>query len=199
MIKLLTIATHLADSLHYLRGVRFDVTDVADNADYQKALELGQKAHEQLLAMIDEMEDAIVSPTQAVVVQQPSNPLQRLIDELYKNKSLHSQLAKNAESENSRYNSNYIHFEKGVAYGFELAIEMLAKFQLWNDARTNPPKFDENRKFPYITTFLCVIKYEGEYHILDKMYDFTENEWLNNEPAVLFWQEYPALPKEVLE
>ena len=55
MIKLLTIATHLADSLHYLRGVRFDVTDVADNADYQKALELGQKAHEQLLAMIDEM------------------------------------------------------------------------------------------------------------------------------------------------
>lgn len=57
MIKLLTIATHLADSLHYLRGVRFDVTDVADNADYQKALELGQKAHEQLLAMIDEMAD----------------------------------------------------------------------------------------------------------------------------------------------
>lgn len=57
MIKLLTIATHLADSLHYLRGVRFDITGVADSTDYQKALQLGQKAYEALLAVIDEMAD----------------------------------------------------------------------------------------------------------------------------------------------
>lgn len=54
MIKLLAIAAHLADSLHYLSGVRFDMLDIDNNQNYQKALELSQKAHTDLLKVIDD-------------------------------------------------------------------------------------------------------------------------------------------------
>lgn len=127
------------------------------------------------------------------------NPLQPLIDEMHQNKKLHSQLAKNAESKNNRYNSNYIHFEQGVAYGFELAIEILAKFNFWNDARTNPPKFDKNRKNSYFAGFMCVVKHSGQYFIWEETYDFIENKWFSSESEVLFWQEYPMMPKELLK
>lgn len=127
------------------------------------------------------------------------NPLQPLIDEMRQNKKLHSQLAKNAENENNRYNDNYVHFEKGVVYGFELAIEMLAKFNFWNDARTNPPKFDKNRKYPYLAGFMCVVKHSGQYFIWEETYDFIENKWFSSQSEVLYWQEYPVMPKELLE
>lgn len=126
------------------------------------------------------------------------NPLQPLIDEMHKNKLLHSQLAKNAESENNRHNSNYIHFEQGVAYGFELAIEMLAKFQFWNDALTNPPKFDKNRVFPSCPSFLCIASGYDGYSITKRSYSFKKNDWVFPE-NILYWQEYNILPKSLLK
>lgn len=129
------------------------------------------------------------------------NPLQRLIDEMHQHKKLHSQLAKNAESENNRHNSNYVHFEQGVAYGFELAIEILAKFNFWNNARTNPPKFDGNRISPYYTKFVCVAKYRDIVHCFftEGIYDFHNECWACGDMfEVLYWQEYSVIPKELL-
>ncbi len=127
------------------------------------------------------------------------NPLQSLIDEMHQNKKLHSQLAKNAESENNRHNSNYIHFEQGVSYGFELAIEILAKFKFWNDALINPPKFDKNRERNYYPLFICITKYNNSINIINScIYDFDANKWLvDDKTEVLYWQEYSILPKGV--
>lgn len=129
------------------------------------------------------------------------NPLQPLIDEMHQNKKLHSQLAQNAESENNRHNSNYVHFEKGVAYGFELAIEILAKFNFWNDARTNPPKFDDRRKYPTLATFICIARYDNNRMISEFIYDFVENKWLGvgEKTEILYWQEHSIIPKELLK
>lgn len=128
------------------------------------------------------------------------NPLQNLIDEMNQNKKVHAQLAKNAENERNRYNDNYVHFEQGVAYGFELAIEIVAKFNFWNNAITNPPKFDKNRQYPYMASFLCIVKKNnGQYVISEKVYNFTENKWLYTEAEILYWQEYPVIPKELLK
>lgn len=130
------------------------------------------------------------------------NHLQPLIDEMHKNKMLHSQLAKNAERENNRYNSNYIHFEKGVAYGFELAIEIIANFKFWNNACINPPKFDENRINPHYPKFICVTKYHDNSSCFfnEMKYDFEHNRWQDSDIFdVLYWQEYSILPKELLK
>lgn len=69
-------------------------------------------------------------------------------------------------------------FSDGVVYGFELAIEILAKFNFWNDARTNPPKFDDRRKYPTLATFICVARYDNNCIVSEFIYDFTENKWL---------------------
>lgn len=130
------------------------------------------------------------------------NPLQPLIDEMHQNKKLYSQLAQNAESKNNRYNDNYVHFEKGVAYGFELAIEILAKFQFWNDARTTPPKFDDNRIIPYYTKFVCVVKYRDieSCFFTEGTYDFKNERWACGDIfEVLYWQEYSVMPKVLLK
>lgn len=126
------------------------------------------------------------------------NPLQKLIDELNQEKKLHAQLAKNAENECQSVENGYADFEKGVAYGFELAIEILAKFQFWNDARTNPPKFDERRECPSRPHFICVNQdFYGAYYVSSRPYDFDENDWLSLD-EVVYWQEYSIKPKELL-
>lgn len=109
-------------------------------------------------------------------------------------------MAINAEKENNRHNSNYVHFEQGVAYGFELALEKVAKFQFWNDARTNPPKFDKNRERNYYPLFICVTKYNNSINniVNSCIYDFDANKWLvDDKTEVLYWQEYSILPKGV--
>lgn len=197
MIELLSICAELADCLHYLRGVKFSHIDNVSNQDLIKALELGEKAHADLLRIANN--DTFTRSNGETKMIKQLNPLQKIIDEMHKNKLLHSQLAKNAEDERSRYNDNYVHFEKGVAYGFELAIEMLAKFNFWNDARTNPPKFDESRKHPCLASFMCVVKHNGQYFIWETTYDSVQNKWFSSESEVLFWQEYPMMPKELLK
>lgn len=76
------------------------------------------------------------------------NPLQPLIDELHQEKKAHSQLAKNAENERQSVENGYADFEKGVAYGFGLALEKVANFKNWQNAFINPPKFDVRRAYP---------------------------------------------------
>lgn len=51
MIELLSIATRLADCLHYLRGVKYFHAYNADNKDLNKALELSETAHADLLVL----------------------------------------------------------------------------------------------------------------------------------------------------
>lgn len=201
MIELLSICAELADCLHYLRGVRFSHIDNVSNQDLIKALELGEKAHTDLLRITNN--DTFTRSNGETKMIKQLNPLQGIIDEMHKNKLLHSQLAKNAESENNRYNSNYnyIHFEHGVAYGFKLAIEIIANFKFWNNACINPPKFDENRINPHYPPFACVVKYDnGEYNLDRCYYDFNANQWKVGVCCqVVFWQEYSILPKEILE
>lgn len=129
------------------------------------------------------------------------NPLQKLIDEFYQDKLLHSELAQNAENERQSVENGYADFLKGVVRGLELVIEKVAKFQFWNDARTNPPKFDENRECPNCPPFACVVKYDnGEYNLDRCYYNFEMNKWeVGIRCQVVFWQEYSILPKEVLE
>lgn len=128
------------------------------------------------------------------------NPLQSLIDELHQNKKLHSQLAKNAENDHQSAENGYADFEKGVAYGFELAIEIIAKFQLWQNADVNPPKFDKRRRNPDCPSLMCVVEdYEGGCYIAHRYYDFEVGEWEVFGGFVRFWQEYPATPKELLK
>lgn len=130
------------------------------------------------------------------------NPLQNLIDEMNQNKKVHAQLAKNAESERNRYNDNYVHFEQGVAYGFELAIEIVAKFNFWNDARTNPPKFDKNRINPHYSKFIGIVQYHNisSYIFTDVTYDFSAKRWVGSQHfEVMYWQEYPVMSKGLVK
>lgn len=54
MIELLSISARLADCLHYLRGVKyFHVDNDVNNKDLNMALELGEKAHSDLLVFCD--------------------------------------------------------------------------------------------------------------------------------------------------
>lgn len=129
------------------------------------------------------------------------NPLQNLIDEMHQNKKMHSQLAKNAENERQSVENGYADFERGVAYGLELAIEILAKFNFWNNARTNPPKFDDRRISPYYTKFVCIAKYRDILHcfVTEGIYDFSNECWTCGDMfEILFWQEYSVIPKELL-
>lgn len=130
------------------------------------------------------------------------NPLQPLIDEMHQNKKRHSKIAKNAEKERQSAENGYADFSKGVAHGFELAIEILTKFNFWNDARTNPPKFDENRINPHYPKFICVTKYHDNSSCFfnEMKYDFEHNRWQDSDIFdVLYWQEYSILPKELLK
>lgn len=129
------------------------------------------------------------------------NPLQKLIDELNQEKKLHSQLAQNAENERQSVENGYADFEKGVVYGFELAIEKVANFQFWNDARTNPPKFDENRKDAIFPSFICVVQSEKfGIEVEVRRYAFYSNEFYTPRwQEVLCWQELPSLPKGLLK
>lgn len=129
------------------------------------------------------------------------NPLQNLIDEMNQNKKVHAQLAKNAENERNRYNDNYVHFEQGVAYGFELAIEIVAKFNFWNNAITNPPKFDVRRAYPKRPDFLVVVKIgNGSIQTDVYGYNFDKEMWIVPKAfEVLYWQELPSLPKSLLK
>lgn len=71
------ICAKLADCLHHLRGVRFANADNMNNADLLKALELGEKAHKELLAVIDE----IIKENNGWIVADENNPPKH--DELY--------------------------------------------------------------------------------------------------------------------
>lgn len=130
-------------------------------------------------------------------MKQP-NPLQSLIDELHQNKLLHSELAKNAQNDRQSVENGYADFAKGVVHGLELAIEKVANFQFWNDARTNPPKFDKNRAFPNCPKFLCIVSGYDGYSVTQRSYSFKKNDWVFPED-ILYWQEYNILPKSLLK
>lgn len=49
--NLLVICAKMADCLHYLRSVRFFHADNINNPDLNKALEIGEKVHADLLAL----------------------------------------------------------------------------------------------------------------------------------------------------
>lgn len=129
------------------------------------------------------------------------NPLQPLIDEMHQNKKLHSQIAKNAENERQSVENGYADFEKGVAYGFELAIEILAKFNFWNNAYKNPPKFDVRRAYPNRPDFLVLTRNSNGAIQTDVYpYRFEKGEWVVPKSfEVLYWQELPILPKSLLK
>lgn len=82
---------------------------------------------------------------------------------------------------------------------FEQVIQMLDEFNFWNDADTNPPKFDENRRFPNRPTFICTVQdYEGRCYIANRYYDFEKDEWQTYGGFVRYWQEF-FVPKELLK
>lgn len=130
------------------------------------------------------------------------NTLQPLIDELHQNKKLHSEIAENYKN-NAKSHTDYeqYFYNIGIENGFKQAIEMLAKFNFWNYASTNPPKFDKNREFPNCPPFACVVKYDNGAYNLDRCYyNFDTDEWgVGVCCQVVFWQEYSILPKEILE
>lgn len=135
-------------------------------------------------------------------MKKQSNPLQPLIDELHKNKKLHSEIAENYKN-NAKSHTDYeqYFYNLGIENGFKQAIEMLAKFNFWNDARTNPPKFDVRRAYPNRPDFLVVIRNSNGAIQTDVYpYRFEKGEWVVPKSfEVLYWQELLILPKSLLK
>lgn len=129
------------------------------------------------------------------------NPLQPLIDELSKELTMLKESVKGI-------------YEIGGVGAFilvsnilakievlEKLITILAKFNFWNDTRTNPPKFDVRRAYPNRPDFLVVVKIgNGSIQTDVYPYRFDKGEWVVPKSfEVLYWQELPILPKSLLK